>query len=133
MPKRRLKFLGTSINPGICKCIVSKLKGYVDLFTSVIKQKMRSNPAYTLSEVLITIGIVGIITFLMIPNFIHKKTDKELVSRFLKANTVLSNAYKDAIVIDGIHKMKADDFKQTFKNHLKSFECEEHDVCRFYV
>ena len=66
---------------------------------------------------------------LTIPNFIHTKTDKELVSGFLKSNTVLSNAYKEAKAVDNIHKLLPEEFKKIFKEHLKTVECEEHDAC----
>ena len=42
---------------------------------------------------------------------------------------MLSNAYKEAIVLDGIHKMNVIDFKKTFKEYLKTYECDTHDIC----
>ena len=66
---------------------------------------------------------------LTIPQLIQNAQNKELVSAFLKSNNVLSNAYKDVRAVDNIHKLMPDEFKRTFKDHLKTVECDNHDIC----
>ena len=66
---------------------------------------------------------------LTIPQFIQDTQNKELVAAFLKSNNVLSNAYKEAKAVDNIHKLLPDDFKRTFKDHLKTVDCDNHDIC----
>lgn len=49
--------------------------------------------AFTLAEVLITLGIIGIISAITIPSVIQNKYDKETVSRLKKVYSSLSQAY----------------------------------------
>ena len=85
--------------------------------------------AFTLAEVILVIGIIGIVAALTIPQLIQNTNNKDLVSAFLKSNNVISNAYKNAKAIDNIHKMAPDDFKKTFKEYLKTVDCDTHDIC----
>ena len=50
-------------------------------------------PAFTLAEVLITLGIIGIVAALTLPNLIANHREKETVVRLKKAYTTMSNAY----------------------------------------
>ncbi|MBQ9688120.1 type II secretion system protein, partial [bacterium] len=43
--------------------------------------------AFTLSEVLITLGIIGVVAALTIPNLMQNTRNKELVSSYLKMHT----------------------------------------------
>ena len=51
-------------------------------------------PAFTLAEVLITLGIIGVVAALTIPNLLQDSIDREAISRLKKAYSTLSSAYK---------------------------------------
>ena len=51
--------------------------------------------AFTLSEVLITLGIIGVVAALTIPNLMQNAQNKDLVSGYLKVHNTLSNALKE--------------------------------------
>ncbi|MBR1754813.1 type II secretion system protein, partial [bacterium] len=48
---------------------------------------------FTLAEVLITLGIIGVVAALTIPTLMQKTNEKELISGAKKAYNMLSNAY----------------------------------------
>ena len=80
---------------------------------------------FTLAEVLITIGILGIVAAMTIPTLMQNSQNRELVSQYLKMNNVLSNALKnmEAYEQTKINKMNETDFKTKFENHLKTISC----------
>ena len=47
---------------------------------------------FTLAEVLITLGIIGVVASMTLPSLIQKNKDKELISRVKKTYSVLNNA-----------------------------------------
>ncbi|MDR1327072.1 MAG: prepilin-type N-terminal cleavage/methylation domain-containing protein [Heliobacteriaceae bacterium] len=49
--------------------------------------------AFTLAEVLITLGIIGVVAALTIPSLIAKHKEKETVSKLKNIFSTLSNAY----------------------------------------
>ena len=55
--------------------------------------------AFTLAEVLITLGIIGIVAAMTLPTLIQKQQEKVLINQLKVANNTLSNAlllaYKD--------------------------------------
>lgn len=57
--------------------------------------------AFTLAEILITLGIVGIIAALTIPSLIKSTNEMELTSAFKKAYSVANQAYKLAVQENG--------------------------------
>ncbi|MBQ9688564.1 type II secretion system protein, partial [bacterium] len=88
--------------------------------------------AFTLSEVLITLGIIGVVATLTIPNLMQNTRNKELVSSYLKMHTTLSNAFKETEAVNGMYVKKMDEvtFKEYFESHLKKLStCEDYDVC----
>ena len=94
-----------------------------------LENKNCKHAAFTLAEIILVIGVVGVIAMLTILQLIQHTNNKELVSGFLKSNNILSNAYKEAKAVDNIHKLMPEDFKRTFKEHLKTVECDNHDIC----
>src|SRR5574344_1363304 len=52
--------------------------------------------AFTLAEVLIVLGIIGVVAALTIPNLIKHTQEQETVSQLQKVYTTLSEAYKSA-------------------------------------
>ncbi|MBR1754239.1 prepilin-type N-terminal cleavage/methylation domain-containing protein, partial [bacterium] len=80
---------------------------------------------FTLAEVLITLGIIGVVAAMTIPTLMQNSQNRELVSQYLKMNNVLSNALKnmEAYEQTKINKMNETDFKTKFENHLKTITC----------
>ena len=56
--------------------------------------------AFTLAEVLITLGIIGVVAALTLPNLIHKYQDRVLTSRFKKGYSELSRAWSMVVAED---------------------------------
>ena len=50
--------------------------------------------AFTLAEVLITLGIIGVVAALTLPSLITKYKEKELVTSYLRVYSILENAYR---------------------------------------
>lgn len=61
---------------------------------AIKKRKFIKNPAFTLAEVLITLGIIGVVAALTIPALINKTQNAEFVNAFLKDYSVLQQASK---------------------------------------
>lgn len=83
--------------------------------------------AYTLAEVLITLGIIGVIAALTIPILINSIEKQSLVSQYKDTYSLLSNAVQKLKVdygsIDSVASMSAPDadtnFMEAFKTVLK--------------
>ena len=50
--------------------------------------------AFTLAEVLITLGVIGIVAALTLPSLITKYQEKQLVTSYLRVYSLLENAYR---------------------------------------
>ena len=61
----------------------------------------KKNLAFTLAEVLIVIGIIGVVAALTLPNLNHATGDKETVTRLKKAYSILNEANDRAVAIYG--------------------------------
>lgn len=88
--------------------------------------------AFTLAEVLITLGIIGIVASMTIPNLMQKTNGKELASGTLKMGSVLSNALKgmEAQSMIGVEKISdLDTFNAAFATQLKTRTCDDHAIC----
>lgn len=57
--------------------------------------------AFTLAEVLITLGIIGVVAALTIPSLMQKNQDSATVSKLKKVYSTLSNAYNFAVKDNG--------------------------------
>ena len=54
---------------------------------------MKKKKAFTLAEVLITLGIIGVVAALTLPAIVQKNYEKETVARVKKAYSILQQAY----------------------------------------
>ncbi|MBR1753685.1 type II secretion system protein, partial [bacterium] len=81
---------------------------------------------YTLAEVLLTIGILGVVAAMTIPTLMQNSQNKELVSHYLKMNNILSNALKNTEATEQtkFYKLSETDFKTKFESHLKTTGCD---------
>jgi prepilin-type N-terminal cleavage/methylation domain-containing protein len=66
-----------------------------------MNRKFKRYDGFTLAEVLITLGIIGIIAALTIPTLMQNSQDKAIVSSAQKAYTILSQAYISAVQENG--------------------------------
>ena len=64
----------------------------------------RRKIAFTLAEVLITVGIIGVVAAITIPTLISKYQEKQTVTRFKWVYSTLSNAYTMAVLENGSPK-----------------------------
>ena len=76
---------------------------------------------FTLAEVLITLGIVGVVAAITIPNLIANNHAKKMHTKLLKANSVIQQAAllakKDDVDLDDvINNNKYEEFEIYFKN-----------------
>ena len=77
------------------------LKNVKNLFPYFpISLSLKKKFAFTLAEVLITLGIIGIVAAMTIPTLIHNYKAKEMRTRLLRANSIIQN---------GIGRMVADE------------------------
>ncbi|MBR1753289.1 type II secretion system protein, partial [bacterium] len=87
---------------------------------------------FTLAETLLTLGIIGVVAALVIPQLKQTIDNRELVSKYLKTNNVISNAYKETEAVSTIqlYSQSPDKFKELLESHLKilSSDCIQ-DVC----
>lgn len=58
--------------------------------------------AFTLAEVLITLGIIGVVAAIILPSLMNKTNDKETVTALKKVYSTLSSAYNLAVQDNGI-------------------------------
>ncbi len=75
------------------------MKGDFPLVKSLVNANLlpvTSKFAFTLAEVLITLGIIGIVAAMTIPTLIHRYTEKQTVTKLKATYSILSNAIKTA-------------------------------------
>lgn len=84
-----------------------------------------SRKAFTLAEVLITLGIVGVVAAMVIPALVENSQDSEYKQSLKKAYSVLSQAYELIMAYNGGSFKNAiagfstsDDLKDLFKSEL---------------
>lgn len=56
---------------------------------------------FTLAEVLITLGVIGVVAAIIIPILMNSTQNKELVSAYKKAYSVANQAYTEAVTDNG--------------------------------
>lgn len=61
----------------------------------------KKNKAFTLAEVLITLGVIGVVSAITMPSVIQKQQEKVTVNRLKSAYSILSQAFQRAITENG--------------------------------
>lgn len=64
------------------------------------------NKAFTLAEVLITLGVIGVVAALTLPTVINNIRTKDLESRFKKMDTLIQEAIKKTVYEYGYTDIK---------------------------
>ena len=82
------------MNKYMHKCFIKRKKGISmkKIFKGIRKKKL----AFTLAEVLITLGIIGVVAAITIPMLRSAFYEKQTVSRLLETQSILSQAIKSA-------------------------------------
>ena len=73
---------------------------YTKYYFNALKDANK-NLAFTLAEVLITLGVIGIVAALTIPGVIEGYKKKETVAKLQKAYTILNQAFKRSQIDNG--------------------------------
>lgn len=77
-----------------------------------------ANYAFTLAEVLITIGVIGIVAAIALPSLINHYNDKVLETRYKKSKNILINGYKLMMAKEQVFDIKDLAFLQ-----CQDFDC----------
>ena len=100
---RKNKFLLLLWNKRITKFKKSTCKAQKKCYTSDILHHLKNKLcAFTLAEVLITLGIIGVVAALTMPVLIQKNSERAWLTAFKKTYSVLSQAYLMAYQEHGI-------------------------------
>lgn len=87
---------------------------------------MKKKIAFTLSEVLITLGIIGVIAAITIPSLITKNKAKRLKSQYLKAYSTIAQAIKmmkyDEVSLDNSTYGNGVSFKKAYAAYFKTLD-----------
>lgn len=70
-------------------------------YNSNLKHHYKNIKGFTLAEVLITLGIIGVVTALTMPTLIANYQKKQTVVQLKKAYSVLNQAYQNSILDNG--------------------------------
>lgn len=62
--------------------------------THVNSPQTKAKFGFTLAEVLITLGIIGVVAAITIPNLIANQQKKAIVSQLMEAQSILNQAVK---------------------------------------
>ena len=84
-------------------------------------RKVKLNFGFTLAEVLITLGIIGVVAALVIPGVINNFKCLELKTRFKKADSIIQQAMKMTFMEVGIEQ-----YKEIQSFHSNDMETMEH-------
>jgi prepilin-type N-terminal cleavage/methylation domain-containing protein len=84
--------------------------------------------AFTLAEVLITLGIIGVVAAMTLPTLIQKQKEKQTVVKLKNIYSILSQAYTRAVQEygpptewEGLGNVVADDFRKSANSLLDHF------------
>jgi len=121
------------IKSGMTKGLCSHLSGMTDnvksLFTYPLinLSTLKKNAAFTLAEVLITLGIIGVVAALTIPGLINNYKAARLHSQFLKSYSTVQQAFKqmesDDVSLDPADYDQAKFYKAFMKYLQAPFDC----------
>ena len=73
---------------------------------AALRYYQSANYAFTLAEVLITIGVIGIVAAIAIPSLINHYNDKVLETRYQRSKNILVNGYKLMMSKEQVFDMK---------------------------
>lgn len=77
---------------------------------------------FTLAEILITLGIIGVVAAMTMPTLIQKQQDKEAVVKVKRAYNILSNAYAHFSIENNVKNIDTSFSEEGATNVFKIFE-----------
>ena len=102
------------------KCI----KKVNHFLTSLPTNLLTSKTAFTLAEVLITLGIIGIVAAITIPGIINHNKANRLKSQYLKAYSTFAQVQRwmieDDVSSDPLSYSTTEEYRQAFGKYLKA-------------
>ena len=84
----------------------------------VLRYYKTANYAFTLAEVLITIGVIGIVAAIAIPSLINHYNDKVLETKYKKAKNIIINGYKLMMAKDQVFDISQLPFTNDFDEYV---------------
>lgn len=96
-----------------------------ELLISIDYFKTKLYQAFTLAEVLITLGIIGIVAALTIPTLVSTYQEKVLVTQFQEVYSQLSQAYINAAKDNGTADTWSADGQDSYNNLKAYFQVQE--------
>lgn len=85
--------------------------------------------AFTLAEVLITLGIIGVVAALTLPTLIQNHQKQTLVNQLKKVINTLNNSFQMAIAEDGVSRFEDTKLRESLDQLI--YNCESN--CSGYV
>ena len=86
-------------------------------------QNDNAKAAFTLAEVLITLGIIGVVAALTLPTLIANYQEKALETQYKKAKTILANGYKLMMAKNEVFDVKYLPLWECYTNGSVHYEC----------
>ncbi len=94
---------------------------------------------FTLAEVLITLGVIGVVAAMTIPNLITEHQKRKTVTRIQKSISVLNQAYRLSVeeqgqpLVEDILSLDIDDYFQKYwAPYIKyATYCKTYDICGY--
>lgn len=83
-----------------------------------LADKLRCNYGFTLAEVLITLGIIGIVAALTIPTLLNKTNDAELKTAWKKVYSDISNAHSQMIASNELPYATPQEYFTALETHI---------------
>ena len=126
------------INLSTCRII--DLKNVTNLFPYFpISLSLKKKIAFTLAETLITLGIIGIVAAMTIPNLMSEHRKRVTVTKLKKSISIVNQAYRLSIAdqgqpqIDDALTMDLEDyFNKYWAPYIKySTYCKTYDICGY--
>ena len=76
---------------------------YYEIYVYLIMKEVNMKKGFTLAEVLITLGIIGVVAAITIPTLVNNIQDRHFKALWKKAYSDISNAYADAFMKNPIN------------------------------
>lgn len=83
--------------------MISRLKFSRSFVTFCVKKRLRG--AFTLAEVLITLGIIGVVAAITMPTLIQNHKNQETIARLQKSISVLNSGMRKMMADEGVDQL----------------------------